>query len=94
MGGPEQKVVSVRLVCVRVGLSGSGYRAQPEFNADAAKFTESLLRLKENQGNLGFGLTLVYVRDLKGCLSSHNSLYRICGELARNLRTRRKRREK
>ena len=45
----EEKGLSIRLACEAFGLSESGYRYQPQLNAENAKIAEWLQRLTENQ---------------------------------------------
>ena len=73
----EEKGLSIRLACEAFGLSESGYRHQPQLNAENAKIAEWLQRLTENQRNWGFGLCFLYLRNVKGFLWNHKRVYRI-----------------
>ena len=88
----EEKGLSIRLACEAFGLSESGYRYQPQLNAENAKIAEWLQRLTENQRNWGFGLCFLYLRNVKGFLWNHKRVYRIYRELELNLRIKPKKR--
>ena len=88
----EEKGLSIRLACEAFGLSESGYRYQPQLNAENAKIAEWLQRLTENQRNWGCGLCFLYLRNVKGFLWNHKRVYRIYRELELNLRIKPKKR--
>ena len=88
----EEKGLSIRLACEAFGLSESGYRYQPQLNAENAKIAEWLQRLTENQRNWGFGLCFLYLRNVKGFLWNHKRVYRIYRDLELNLRIKPKKR--
>ncbi len=82
----EEKGLSIRLACEAPGLSESGYRYQPQLNAENTRIAEWLQRLTENQQNWGFGLCFIYLHNVKGFLWNHKHAYRIYRELELNLR--------
>ena len=88
----EEKGLSIRLACKAFGLSESGYRYQPQLNAENAKIAEWLQRLTENQRHWEFGLCFLYLRNVKGFLWNHKRVYRIYRELELNLRIKPKKR--
>ena len=90
----EEKGLSIRLACEAFGLSESGYRYQPQLNAENAKIAEWLQRLTENQRNWGFGLCFLYLRNVKGFEWNHKRVYRIYCELELNLRIKPRKRLK
>ena len=51
-----------------------------------------LVRLTHNQGNWGFGLCYLYLRNVKGFKWNHKRVYRIYRELELNLRIKPKKR--
>ena len=63
-----EKGLSIRLACEAFGLSESGYRYQPQLNADNAKIAEWLQQLTENHRNWGFCLCFLYLRNGKSLL--------------------------
>ena len=88
----EGQGLSIRLACEAFGLSESGYRYQPQLNAENAKIAEWLQRLTENQRDWGFGLCFLCLRNVKGFLWNHKCVYRIYRELELNLRIKPKKR--
>jgi putative transposase len=72
--------LSIRLACEAFCLSESGHRYQPKLNTENARIADWLLRLTENQRNWGFGLCVLYLRNVKGFRFNHKRVYRIYRE--------------
>jgi putative transposase len=88
----EEKGLIIRLACEVFGLSESGCRYQPKFNAENAKITEWLLRLTKSQRNWGCGLCLLHLRNVKGFRYNHKRVNRIYWDLELILRIKTKKR--
>ena len=82
----------ITLACVAFGISESCYRYQPELQAENAQIADWLVRLTENNRNWGFGLSFLYLRNVKGYGWNHKRVYRIYRNLELNLRIRPKKR--
>ena len=87
-----EKGMPITLACVAFGISESCYRYQPKLQAENAQIADWLVRLTENNRNWGFGLSFLYLRNVKGYGWNHKRVYRIYRALELNLRIRPKKR--
>lgn len=84
----KEKRVSTRLACQIFGISETCYRykpIQPDQNKEIAQW---LLRLTNCHKRWGFGLSFLYLRNVKGFTWNHKRVYRIYRELELNLRVK------
>lgn len=68
---------SIRLACVVVGISETCYRYQAKLSHENAVIADWLVRLTHNQRNWGFGLSYLYLHNVKGFSWNHKRIYRI-----------------
>ena len=87
-----EKGMPITLACVAFRISESCYRYQPKLQAENAQIADWLVRLTENNRNWGFGLSFLYLRNVKGYRWNHKRVYRIYRNLELNLRIRPKKR--
>jgi putative transposase len=87
-----EKGMPITLACVAFGISESCYRYQPKLQAENTQIADWLVRLTENNRNWGFGLSFLYLRNVKGYRWNHKRVYRIYRNLELNLRIRPKKR--
>jgi putative transposase len=87
-----EKGMPITLACVAFGISESCYRYQPKLQAENTQIADWLVRLTENNRNWGFGLSFLYLRNVKGYGWNHKRVYRIYRALELNLRIRPKKR--
>lgn len=85
---------SIRLACVCVDISESGYRYVPKLSTENALIADWLLRLTTTHKRWGFGLCFMYLRNVKGFVWNHKRVYRIYRELELNLRIKPRKRIK
>jgi putative transposase len=88
----QEKIVSIRLVCIAFAISETCYRYQAKLSSENAEIADWLIRLTHNQRNWGFGLCFLYLRNVKGFGWNHKRVYRIYCELELNLRIKPKKR--
>jgi len=88
----EHQGTSIRLACVAFGISQTCYRYQAKQSAENVEIADHLTRLTHNQRNWGFGLSFLYLRNVKGYPWNHKRVYRIYRELELNLRIKPKKR--
>jgi len=81
-----EKGMPITLACVAFRISESCYRYQPKLQAENAQIADWLVRLTENNRNWGFGLSFLYLRNVKGYGWNHKRVYRIYRCLELNLR--------
>jgi putative transposase len=62
------------------------YQYKAKLDAENNLIANWLMRLKNNQRNWGFGLCLLYLRNVKGFKSNRKRVYKIYRELELNLR--------
>lgn len=86
--------ISIRLACVVFGISETCYRYQAKLDGENALIADWLLRLTQAHKRWGFGLCVLYLRNVKGYGWNHKRVYRIYRELELNLRIKPKRRIK
>lgn len=87
-----EKGMSIKLACKAFGISESCYRYLPKLRAENTQIADWLIRLTDNNRNWGFGLSFLYLRNVKGYGWNHKRVYRIYKELELNLRIRPKKR--
>ncbi len=86
------KGTSIRLACTAFWISENCYRYQPELSSENEEIADWLIRLTEKDTDWGFGMCFEYLRNVQGHTWNHKRVYRICCELALNLRIRPRRR--
>ena len=89
-----QHAISIRQACEFFQVSESCYRYVPKLQAENTQIADWLIRLTENNRNRGFGLSFLYLRNVKGLLWNHKRVYRIYRELELNLRIKPRKRLK
>jgi putative transposase len=82
----KEKGLSIRQACEAFGISQGCFRYVPKLSSDNARIAELLLGLTQSQRNWGFGLSFLYLRNVKGYGWNHKRVYRIYRELELNLR--------
>ena len=87
-----EKGVTITLACSAFDISESCYRYQRKLQPENAQIADWLVRITDNNRNWGFGLSFLYLRNVKGYQWNHKRVYRIYRELELNLRIRPKRR--
>jgi len=87
-----EKGTSITLACAAFGISESCYRYQPKLQPENVQIADWLIRITDNNRNWGFGLSFLYLRNVKGYGWNHKRVYRIYRELELNLRIRPKKR--
>ena len=87
-----EKGTSITLACAAFGISESCYRYQPKLQPENVQIADWLIRITDNNRNWGFGLSFLYLRNVKGYGWNHERVYRIYRELELNLRIRPKKR--
>lgn len=88
----QAKRASIRLVCVALGISQTGYRYQRKLSTKNTEIADWLVRLTSTHRHWGFGLCYLYLRNVKGFRWNHKRVYRIYRELELNLRIKPKKR--
>ena len=84
----------IRLACEAFGISKTCYRYHAKLSGENALIADWLLRLTKTQRRWGFGLSYLYLRNVKGFRYNHKRVYRIYPELELNLRIKLRRRLK
>jgi len=84
--------ISIRKACIFFNVSEGCYRYQPKLSIENEKIAEWLVRITTSQRNWGFGLSFLYLRNVKGFLWNHKRVYRIYCELELNMRIKPKKR--
>lgn len=87
-----EKGASIGLACTAFRISESCYRYEAKRQAEDEVIANWLVRLTDNNRNWGFGLSFLYLRNVKGLGWNHKRVYRIYRELELNLRIRPKKR--
>ncbi|XQM33961.1 Transposase [Cupriavidus sp. H19C3] len=85
--------VSIRLASEAFGVGQTCYRYERQRNAENEQIADWLLRLTDNHRNWGFGLSFLYLRNVKGFGWNHKRVYRIYRELELNLRIKPRRQQ-
>ena len=62
----QERGICVRLACSAFGISEICYRYVSKQDPENAVIANRLLRLTENNRNLGFGRYFLYLRNVKG----------------------------
>ena len=81
------------LACRAFGISEACYRYRPKLKLENAVIANCLVRLTDNHRNWGFGLCVLYLRNVRRRGWNHERVYRIHRELELNLGIRPKRRD-
>jgi putative transposase len=89
-----ERQFSIRLACVCVDISESGYRYIPKLSNENEIIADWLMRLTQTHKQWGFGLCFLYLRNVKGFGWNHKRVYRIYRELELNLRIKPRKRLK
>jgi len=87
-----EKGATITLACTAFGISESCYRYESKMRSENEQIADWLVRLTDNHRNWGFGLSYLYLRNVKGFGWNHKRVYRIYRELELNLRIRPKKR--
>jgi putative transposase len=87
-----EKGRSIQGACQDFMISETCYRYQAKLSAENERIADWLVRLTHNQRNWGFGLSFLYLRNVKGYGWNHKRVYRIYCELELNLRIKPKKR--
>jgi putative transposase len=87
-----EKGSPITLACAAFGISESCYRYHPKLQPENVQIADWLIRITDNNRNWGFGLSFLYLRNVKGYGWNHKRVYRIYRELELNLRIRPKKR--
>ena len=82
----QQRGLSIGLACRIFAISQCCYRYESRKSAENEQIADWLLRLTDNNRNWGFGLSYLYLRNVKGFQWNHKRVYRIYRELELNLR--------
>lgn len=77
---------SIRHACLTFGISETCYRYQKCSSEENACIADWLIRLTTTYRDWGFGLSFLYLRNVKGFGWNHKRVYRIYRELELNLR--------
>lgn len=86
--------VSVALACRAFEISEACFRYRPKLRDENAEIADWLVRLTATHRAWGFGLCLLYLRNIKGFAWNHKRVYRIYRELELNLRIKPRKRLK
>lgn len=88
----QEKGITIGLACQAFRISQTCYRYQAKLSAENDVIADWLVRLTIHQRNWGFGLCFLCLRNVKGFPWNHKRVYRICRQLALNLRIKPKKR--
>ncbi len=78
----------MRLACEAFGISWTCYRYERLRNEENEQIADWPQKLTDNHRNWGFGLCVLYLRNVKGFGWNHKRVYLIYRELELNLRIR------
>ena len=70
-----EKGVSIALACTAFGISQSCYRYQAKLQPENVRIADWLIRITDNNRNWGFGLSFLYLRNVKGYGWNHKRVY-------------------
>lgn len=87
-----EKGATIALACAAFVISESCYRYRPKLQPENVQIADWLIRITDSNRNWGFGLSFLYLRNVKGYGWNHKRVYRIYRELELNLRIRPKKR--
>ena len=76
----------IRVACVAFSISESCYRYERKLDVENVEVANWLIRLTDKHRNWGFGLSYLYLRNVKGFNWNYKRVYRIYKELELNLR--------
>jgi putative transposase len=88
----QEKGISIELACRAFAISSTCFRYQGKRKPENEEIAEWLLKLTGWQRTWGFGLSFLYLRNVKGYGWNHKRVYRIYRELELNLRIKPKKR--
>lgn len=86
------KNISIRKACTFFQVSEGCYRYEPKLSSENERIADWLIRITTKQRNWGFGLSFLYLRNVKGFGWNHKRVYRIYCELELNMRIKPKKR--
>jgi putative transposase len=66
-----ERSATIKLVCEAFGISQTCYRYKAKLDAENVLIADWLVRLTNNQRNWGFGLSFLYMRNVKGFKWNH-----------------------
>lgn len=92
MNAVAQKNISIRKACEFFQVSEGCYRYEPKLSIANERIADGLVRITTSQRNRGFGLSFLYLRNVKGFGWNHKRVYRIYCELELNMRIKPKKR--
>ena len=81
-----ERSATVKQACQAFGISPTCYRYKANLVTENNHVADWLVRLTKNQRNWGFGLCILYLRNVTGFKWNHKRVYRIYRELELNLR--------
>ena len=87
-----ERGATITLACAAFGISQACYRYQPKLQPENVQIADWLVRITDNNRNWGFGLSFLYLRNVRGYQWNHKRVYRIYRELELNLRIKPKKR--
>jgi len=76
-----EKGASIALACAAFGISESCYRYRQKMQSENTQIADWLVRITDNNRNWGFGLSFLYLRNVKGYtqrILSRSDVYRKC----------------
>jgi putative transposase len=82
----KERGICIRVACQAFRISKSCYRYERKLDAENEEVASWLIKLTENNRNLGFGFCYLYLRNLKGFKWNHKRVYRVYKKLELNLR--------
>lgn len=88
----NERNISIGLSCRLFGISETCYRYKSRLNDENTLIAEWLLCITQSERNWGFGLSFLYLRNVKGFSWNHKRVYRIYRELELNMRIKPKKR--
>jgi putative transposase len=90
----ERPRVSIAQGCRTFGVSETCYRYSPLLSDENEEIADLLVGLTDARKTWGFGLCLLYLRNVQGHVWNHKRVYRIYCELELNLRIKPRKRLK
>lgn len=88
----EEHGMRICKACKLFNISETCYRYEPKLKEENLVIADWLQRITHNQKNWGFGLSFLYLRNVKGFEWNHKRVYRIYKELELNMRIKPKKR--
>lgn len=78
--------LSIKLACAAFSISETCFRYRPKLGDENEEIASWLIRITSEWRNWGFGLSYLYLRNVKGFRWNHKRVYRIYKDLGLNLR--------